>query len=373
MDRMRVRSALCVLGIAASSCSSGGASPPADSGAAPIATAPPVPDAGAASDSAAPPDAEPPVTVATYTNPVLAADFPDPFVLRDGATYYAFATNARNKNVPVARSSDLAGWVELPDALPILPSWALPSSSLTWAPAVLRRGSAFVLYYTARSKAAGFQCIGRALATSPAGPYVDETTQPFICQVTAPQALCGSIDPSPFVASNGDAYLLWKSDENASACAGDARIWTQRLGVDGISLLDVPTELLRRDRSWEAPLIEGPSMVAFDDRYYLFYSASWWEGTNYGIGYAICTTPFGPCSKKTLDGPLVSSTGETLGPGGQEIFTDARGKLWMAYHAWSTPIVGYANGGKRSLRIDPLELHGGVPSLAGPTTTARPL
>lgn len=309
----------------------------------------------------------------TYTNPVFPRDFPDPFVLRDGTRYYAFATNVTGKNVPVLTSTDLSTWTELPDALPVLPDWAKANASLTWAPSVLRRGSTFVLYFTARSIASGFQCIGRAIATSPAGPYVDDSSGPFICQVDGDDALCGSIDASPFVNANGDAYLFWKSDENASACRGDARLWAQRLGVDGLSLLGTPTELLRRDLAWETPLVEGPSMLHLGGAYYLFYSAGWWESSSYAIGYAVCDGPLGPCTKKTLDGPLVASLGNTLGPGGQEFFTDPNGKTWMAYHGWSSPIVGYANGGARALRVDPIEVVDGVPSLTGPTTTPRPL
>lgn len=335
----------------------GGPSPVEDGGA-PAPDASPVPDAAAG---------------ASYTNPVFAGDFPDPFVLREGDRYYAFATNSGGKNVPVVTSTDLASWSELPDALPVLPAWARANASLTWAPAVLKRGGAFVLYFTARSIASGFQCIGRAIATSPAGPYVDDSSGPFVCQVGGQAALCGSIDASPFVGPNGDAYLLWKSDENAPACAGDARLWGQRLGVDGISLLGSPTELLRRDRGWEMPLIEGPSMLAHDGRYYLFYSAGWWESSSYAIGYAVCATPLGPCAKRTEDGPLVKSGGEALGPGGQEFFNDAAGKTWMAYHGWSSPIVGYQNGGGRSLRIDPIAFDGEAPVVAGPTTSPRPL
>ena len=329
-------------------------------------------DAGAPPEEGAP-DASAPPSRVSYVNPVLAGDFPDPFVLRDGDRYYAFGTNTGGKNVPVAMSTDLASFHELPDALPVLPRWARAHASLTWAPSVLRRGESFILYFTARSIDAGFQCIGRAVATSPGGPYVDDSGGPFVCQVDGAQPLCGSIDASPFIDENGDAYLLWKSDENAPACAGAARLWTQRLGIDGLSLLGSPTALLQRDASWETPLIEGPSMVKVDDRYYLFYSANWWESPGYGIGYAVCATPIGPCEKRTVAGPLVGSTGEVLGPGGQELFTDTRGTTWMAYHAWSSPIVGYHNGGARSLRIDPITFPGGVPTLAGPTTTPRPL
>ena len=295
----------------------------------------------------------------SYTNPVFAGDFPDPFVLDDGTRYLAFGTNAGTSNVRTLTSGDLASWSELPDALPTLPAWAKANASLTWAPSVLKRGGNYVLYYTARSIATGFQCIGRATAKTAAGPYTDDSNAPFICQVD----LCGSIDASPFVDENGDAYLLWKSDENADACSADARIWTQRLGVDGTSLLGNPTELARRDQTWERPLIEGPSMMKYQASYYLFYSANWWESSSYGIGYAVCTSPAGPCTKKTIDGPLTGSTGDVLGPGGQEMFTDHAGKRWVAYHAWSAPIVGYANGGARSLRVDPLVFDGVVPRI----------
>jgi len=66
--------------------------------------------------------------------PVYPADFPDPFVLRVGATYYAFATNA-GANVPVLRSTDLVHWQPAGDALPVLARWAILGR--TWAPAAL--------------------------------------------------------------------------------------------------------------------------------------------------------------------------------------------------------------------------------------------
>src|SRR4051794_19666177 len=78
----------------------------------------------------------------------LDIDFADPFVLREGDRYYAFATGARGQNIQVARSRNLADWTMLPDALPNLPDWAASVRGLTWAPSALRRGARFVLYYT---------------------------------------------------------------------------------------------------------------------------------------------------------------------------------------------------------------------------------
>src|SRR5579883_2623920 len=253
-------------------------------------------------------------------------DFADPFVLRDGAVYYAFATGARGENVQAARSRDLASWSPLPDALPRLPRWAARAPGTTWAPSVLRRGDAYVLYYVARDTASAFQCISRALSAAPAGPYFDDSERPLVCDVGGDRRLCGSIDPSPFVDDGGQPYLLWKSDENSSSCNRAPRIWSQPLSDDGLRVVGRPAALLSADRPWEGPIIEGPSMVRRHGRYLLFYSASLYESASYAIGYATCAGPTGPCDKQTRERPLFASAGAMLGPGGQEFFTDPSGE-----------------------------------------------
>ena len=335
-------------------------------------------DGAAAGDAGGGPlDAAPAVDAAFgWTNPVLAHDFPDPFVVRDGATYYAFATNAAGKNVQVARSGDLARWDDLPDALPALPRWAQQTFGLTWAPAVLARpGGAWVLYYTTRDASSGFQCVSRATSTRPDGPYPDDSATPLVCQVTGQSRFCGSIDASPFVDVDGKAYLVWKSDENAAACSAPPRLWIQELSPDGLSLVGPVALLLTKDQAWEGVNIEGPSMTrAADGTYLLFYSANDWETASYAVGYAVCDSPAGPCRKATTDaagGPWLRSRGDALGPGGEEVFTDVAGRPWLAYHAWSAPVTGYAGGGARSLRIDALDFVGGAPVTPGPTTTAQ--
>jgi beta-xylosidase len=291
-------------------------------------------------------------------------DFADPFVLRDGDTYYAFATGAGERKVQVARSRDLVSWTMLPDALPELPAWAARERGFTWAPSVLRREGRYVLYYTTADTGSGFQCISRAVASRPEGPFVDDSARPFVCQAGALAPLCGSIDPSPFVDAHGRAWLLWKSDENALACRGRPRIWSQPLAEDGLSLVGQPVPLLSTDRSWEGPLIEGPSMIRDGDKTLLFYSANRYESPDYGIGYARCEGPAGPCTKMTTDAPLVKSRSSIFGPGGQEIFTDVLGRPWVAFHAWTSANASYTAGDRRTLRLARLELASGTPELA---------
>ena len=299
--------------------------------------------------------------------PTRPTDFADPFVARDEHGYVAFATGAQGRHVQVARSRDLRSWTPPTDALPALPPWAARVDGLTWAPSVLRRGAGWVMYFTTRHAASGFQCIGRARSASSVGPYVDDSSAPFVCR----PELCGDIDPSPHVAPDGRAWLLWKSDENAEGCKGRSRIWSQQLENDGLSLIGSPRVLLTTDRDWERPLIEGPSMIHDAGRTYLFYSAAWYEGPGYAIGYATCDGPAGPCTKQTRDGPFLGSAGSTLGPGGQELFVDASGRTWMAYHAWTAPHATYADGGVRSLRLARVRFVAGSPVLAEPDGGTR--
>lgn len=298
----------------------------------------------AIAESAPPaPDAPPPVT---------GQDFPDPFVLRAGNDYFAFATNSL-ANVPLLHSGDLRHWQTAGDALPSLGSWAVPGH--TWAPAVLWRWPAYVLFYTAKDRASGRQCIGRAVSSVPQGPYVDSNSQPILCQV----ARGGSIDASPFVDDDNRPYLYWKSEGVAGR--EPTRIWAAPLSNDGLSLAGPGRELLRTDRAWEGPIIEAPSMVREGGRYVLFYSGNRWESSSYAIGWASCARPTGPCSKAA--GPLLTSRAGAEGPGGQETFRDPGGRLWFAYHAWSAPRIGYPHGA-RTLRLLRLSVRNGVPALS---------
>jgi beta-xylosidase len=284
--------------------------------------------------------------------PVDPRDFPDPFVLNVGGTYFAFATNAGATNVQVMSSTDLAHWDTQPDGLPNLPAWAL--RGFTWAPTVLPRAGGFVLYYTVRERAAGRQAISLGYSSLPGGPYVDASHAPLVYQL----ALGGSIDASPFVDTDGTAYLVWKADSNA--IGQPSSVWIQSLDEDGLTLTGAPRRLLGYDAPWENPLIEAPSLVHEGGTYYLFYSANWWNTDRYAIGYATSGNLLGPYSKVTTRGPWFNSDGAVAGPGGQEWFTDSSGQLRMAYHGWQPEKVGYP-AGARSLRLATVSFRGGSP------------
>lgn len=275
--------------------------------------------------------------------PADGRDAPDPAVVHDGDRWALFSTQVGFTNVPVALSDDLRKWSHPVDALPVLPAWA--EWGRTWAPGVLPRHNGFVLYFVARSRALGRQCIGAAIAHSIEGPYISPPPEPVVCQ----PHLGGSIDPQPFVNSDGTAYLLWKADANA--IGQTSQLFAQRLRPDGLALAGDAVTLLRSDAEWEWPLIENPALLAVDGAYLLLYSGGWWEAGGYATGYAVCATPVGPCVKKTTEQPILASTGDEAGTGGAAVVTGPAGDHWLVYHAWTPGAIGYANNGARSVRF----------------------
>ncbi len=287
------------------------------------------------------------------TAPVYDADAPDPDVIRVGTTYYAYTTATDGANIPVLSSTDLETWQRAGDALPSLPAWSVPGR--TWSPGVVSIAGLYVMYYATEVADSGEQCLSIATSSAPTGPFTDNSSAPFVCQTS----LGGSIDPQPFVDTDGRLYLYWKSNGGQSTVP--ATIWAALLSPDGLSLASSPQAVLGQDQAWESTL-EGPDMVNASGAYVLFYSGGAWNSAGYGVGYADCAGPFGPCTKP-VGAPILHSDAHRLGPGGESLFQDASGHWWMAYHAWDGPVSAYSYGAGdfRSLWIAPVTFEGGTP------------
>jgi beta-xylosidase len=281
---------------------------------------------------------------------VYPFDFPDPFVLRVGAVYFAYATNSVGGNIQIIESGDLTDWNALGNALPSLPKWA--SSGRTWAPSVVQIGGSYVLYYAVIVAGSGEECLSAATSTEPQGPFVDSSSAPLVCQAS----LGGSIDPSPFVDADGTPYLVWKSNGTNRQ---PSQIWSQQLSPTGTALVGGdPTELLDADLGWESGVVEAPDLVLSGARYLLFYSGNNWDSANYAVGVATCSGPLGPCTEPWTQ-PILSSNAGALGPGGESVFTNSSGSPWIAFHAWLPGDVGYPHS--RELFLQPLDLSGTEP------------
>ncbi len=289
----------------------------------------------------------------TATGLVYPFDFPDPDVIQAGTSYFAYATNSVGGNIQIIESSDLAHWTAVGSALPRLPGWAAPDG--TWAPSVIQLGGTFMLYYAAiePSLEGANECVSVATATRPQGPFVDSSQTPLECQPT----LDGSIDPSVLVDSGGGLFLQWKSNGGAAPTT----IWSEQLDATGTAMAPntTPVQLLVPDESWQAGMIEAPDLVETGGRYLLFYSGNYWGSSNYGVGYATCSGPLGPCQDQSAQ-PLLASGSGVSGPGGESIIADSSGATWLAFAAWTPGQVGYPHS--REFYLRRLTLTGPSPS-----------
>ena len=56
-----------------------------------------------------------------FRNPVYGHNFPDPYILRVGKTYYAYGTGTCDRDLQVLHSTDLVNWSGPSDPLPAVP------------------------------------------------------------------------------------------------------------------------------------------------------------------------------------------------------------------------------------------------------------
>ena len=253
------------------------------------------------------------------------ADQPDPFMYQQGGRYYLFTSQDRvPTNVPVRSGTVVGRWGAPTDALPDPPPWAQPG--VMWAPDVAQFGDHYMLYFSSmlQGVSPGTMCIGDAISTAVAGPYI-AAPMPFICQ----QSLGGSIDPRVFVDASGQPYMIWKSEQNARSLSVDTQIWSQPLSADGMQLLGQPTVIFGPDEPWQGHIVEAPQMTLVRGTYYLFYSGGWFNQPGYSVGVARCAGPTGPCADGSPS-PLLASNAQGQGPGEESVFSNAAG-VWLLY------------------------------------------
>jgi beta-xylosidase len=259
-------------------------------------------------------------------------DVGDPFVLPvpggipgdPSVRYVLFWTTDWRSNVPTAVSTDAVHWHRIADSLPTLPTWAVPSRTMTWGPSARPVPGGWVLYFSTLDAADDRECIGSAFSTDPVGPYVDTSKTPLICQ----GALGGSIDPSVVADGHGGSALVWKSDGNAAG--RPVSIWEQSLSPSGRALSGPRHRLIGAGEPWEHGNVEGPALLAASHGgWWLFYAGGYWQSNTYDSGVAWCATLAGPC--RVSPHPWLVGTASAVSPGGLDTFAGPGGRLWASY------------------------------------------
>ena len=266
---------------------------------------------------------------ATYSNPVIAADAPDPSVVRaEDGSYYLYATG---RGYSVFRSEDLVSWERVGTAFTDR-TWPATIRNGRrgdlWAPEIRRIGDRYVLFYTLWFGDVKYSVIGYAVADRPEGPFADRGLLVDSQQIGVEQ----SIDPY-YYEEEGRAYLFWGSFRNLYVMELDVR--------DDATIVPKPETM----RLFAGTAFEGTNIYKRDGWYYFFASTGDFAGgaeSTYRTVVARSRDLLGPYADKagrtTLDNgcePVLQRNAAFAGPGHNAgLLEDAEGRTWMFYHAY---------------------------------------
>ena len=302
----------------------------------------------------------------TFSNPVYAQNFPDPFIMQDGSTFYAYATHSSPEGFQVLTSKDLVNWT--PKKPVGKPSW---SNDQLWAPEIYHHNGKWYLFFSALNHQTNKRDLAVSVANSPLGPFSDYAILVTGASENHESSQDGAIDPTVYF--EGDhAYLLYIRE------APPRSLKMVKLAKDFSGTEGSATELIYADQESERGILDAPTLIKHGGIYNIIYSSGWFQSLKKDACYRVMCA-----ESSSLLGPYVKSRrpiletkiGETYSPGHQTIFQLASGEWWMGYHGWNAdgePMYGQNKLG-RTLRIDRLIWTKHGPTVMGPSLTSQPM
>ncbi|MFD4633323.1 family 43 glycosylhydrolase [Streptomyces sp. NPDC058284] len=215
----------------------------------------------------------------TYRNPVLAADWSDPDVLRVGDDFYLTASSfGRAPGLPLLHSRDLVNWTLIGHAVERLE----PAGAFTvprheggvWAPSLRHHGGRFWIFWGDPDHGI-FQVNARGIR----GPW----TRPHLLKPGK-----GFIDPCPlWDEETGTAHLVHAWAKSRSGVKN--LITGHRMSADGRELLDGGSVLIDGDRLPGWFTLEGPKLYRHDGWFWILAPAggveTGWQGAFRSRGF----------------------------------------------------------------------------------------
>lgn len=300
-----------------------------------------------------------------FSNPVWPKDFPDPHIVQDGDTFYAYATHNSPAGFQIMSSPDLATWKHLGGVN--VPDW---SDGQLWAPEVYKWQGKWYMFYSARDKKSRKRDLAVSVSDKPTGPYRFLSKLVLGSSENPGADENGAIDPNLHF-ENGTPYLLYIRE------APPRSIKMVQLNKELTKTVGEKKVVLPVDRDIEKGILDAPTLVKKDGTYWLFYSSGWFQSYKrdacYQVWAAKASSLFGPYVKPAK--PLLTTkAGETYSPGHQCLVELSTGEWWMGYHAWDAsnePLYGQNKNG-RTLRLDRLEWRKDGPQCLGPSVSPQP-
>lgn len=341
----------------------------------------------------------------TYTNPLPVA-FGDPYVLlASDSLYYMYGTGAGAVDGFCAYSSpDLVNWKAEGQVYRgnTPASWAVANF---WAPEVYERQGKYYMFFSAdwkenpTNELENFR-IGVAVADKPTGPFIEMSDRPLF------DPGYPAIDGNIVEDADGKCYLYFSRCCYKHPVESEVATWAKEKGMfneieeswiygveiapDFTAIIGEPVLILRppvtnedAQVEWESRSVtsgevnrrwtEGSYTFKKGDTFYMMYSANFFGGKNYAVGYATAKEPLGPYTK-SADNPVlqknVEKGGTVTGTGHNSITYSLDGQqMYCIYHGRTQ-----ATGEERVVFIDKMGVDpDGKLYVEGPTTTPQQL
>ena len=342
--------------------------------------------------------------IKTYSNP-LDVEFGDPYILNDGdGKYYMYGTGGGAKDGFATYSSkDLVNWKFEGQVYKGNKegSWAVGNF---WAPEVYKFNNKYYMFFSAQwennpnNELENFK-IGVAVADKPTGPFDEVSDEPLF------DPGYPVIDANVFKDDDGKFYLYYSRVAYKHPVETEISKWARKKGwfdeieeswVYGIELksdfsgvkgdpkllLRPPEKMDEKNAEWESRSVtskevnrrwtEGSYTFKRDGIYYMMYSANFYGGQNYAVGYATASAPLGPYQKADNNPILeknINKGGDVTGTGHNSlVFSKDSTEIYAVYHGRTK-----STGDERVVFMDRLKiLENGKLKIEGPTTTTQP-
>ncbi len=329
----------------------------------------------------------------------LPVEFGDPYILKaSNGIYYMTGTGGVKDGFKMYSSSDLKSWKDEGRVYQgnTATSWCTANF---WAPELYEYRGKYYLLFSAdwrenpTNELENFR-IGVAVSDSPTGPFTDLINRPIF------DPRYPVIDGN-LLFENDKIYLYYSRCCYKNPVKSEVSEWARKKGlfneieeswVYGVELkhdftgvtgkpkllLRPPVTMEDKQAEWESRSVtsgevnrrwtEGSFIFRKNDLYYMMYSANFFGGKNYAVGYATSKSPHGPF-KKADNNPVlqknVEQGGIVTGTGHNSVTVSPDGKeMLCVYHGRTSK-----TGNKRVVFIDRMEIRDdGTLVVHGPTT-----